>query len=152
MKLNNQRRIAADVLKKGTKKVKFNITRLADIKEAITRADIRSLIIDNAISADPKRGVSRGRVRKSLVQKRKGRQSGAGSRKGVKTARLPKKLNWMNHVRKQRKFIKELRDKKLITTIVYREMYNKVKGGFFRSKNHIKIYLTENRLFEDVKK
>ena len=40
----------------------------------------------------------------------------------------------MNHVRKQRKFIKELRDKKLITTVVYREMYNKVKGGFFRSK------------------
>ncbi|MBT6995305.1 50S ribosomal protein L19e [Candidatus Woesearchaeota archaeon] len=152
MKLNNQKRIAADVLKKGIKKIKFKTDRLSDIKEAITRTDIRALIIDNAISADPKRGISRSRARKTLVQKRKGRRAGSGSRKGVKTSRLPKKQNWMNHVRKQREFIKELRDKKLISTLVYRNMYSKVKGGFFRSKNHIKIYLTENRLFEDVKK
>jgi len=57
----------------------------------------------------------------------------------------------MNQIRKQRKFVKELRDKKLINTKVYRQIYNKIKGGFFRSKNHIKLYLTENRLFEDGK-
>jgi len=152
MKLRNQKRIAASVLKKGKKKIKFSQDRLSDIKEAITRADIRTLVIDKAIKAEPKRGVSRSRARKILVQKRKGRKTGKGSRKGVMTARLSKKDNWMNHVRKQRKFIQELRDKKLISTKVYRMMYSKVKGGFFRSKNHIKIYLTENRLFEDVKK
>jgi large subunit ribosomal protein L19e len=152
MKLINQKRIAADIFKKGIKKIKFDTERLSDIKEAITRADIKSLIIDNAISAEPKRGISRSRARKTLVQKRKGRRTGSGSRRGVKTSRLSKKENWMNHVRKQREFIKELRDKKLISTQVYRSMYSKVKGGFFRSKNHVKIYLTENRLFEDVKK
>jgi large subunit ribosomal protein L19e len=152
MKLRNQKRLAAEVLKKGRKRIKFDTARLADIKEAITRIDIKGLVVDNAISAEPKRGTSRSRARKILVQKRKGRKTGKGSRKGVTTARLPKKENWMNHVRKQRKFIQELRDKKLISTSVYRMMYSKVKGGFFRSKNHIKIYLTENRLFEDVKK
>ncbi len=152
MKLKNQKRIAAEVMKTGKKKVKFDTNRLADIKEAITRIDIKGLVVDKAISADPKRGTSRSRARKILVQKRKGRKTGKGSRKGVITARLSKKENWMNHVRKQREFIQELRDKKLISTQVYRMMYSKVKGGFFRSKNHIKIYLTENRLFEDVKK
>lgn len=152
MKLRNQKRIASEVLKKGTKKIKFDPTRLADIKEAITRADIKGLVLDNAISAEPVRSTSRSRARKILVQKRKGRKTGKGSRKGVITARLSKKENWINHVRKQRQFIQELRDKNLISTKVYRMMYSKVKGGFFRSKNHIKIYLTENRLFEDVKK
>jgi len=152
MKLNNQKRIAAKVLKKGIKKIKFDPTRLGDIKEAITRSDIKGLVLDKAISADPKRGTSRSRARKIIIQKRKGRKTGKGSRTGVITSRLPRKENWMNHLRKQRQFIQELRDKKLISTQVYRTMYSKTKGGFFRSRNHIKIYLTENRLFEDVKK
>ena len=152
MKLRNQKRIAAKVLKTGKKKVKFNPEKLNDIKEAITRSDVRALVIDNSIKAEPKRGVSRVRARKIIVQKRKGRRTGSGSRKGKKTARLSTKENWMNHVRKQREFVKELRDKKLISTTVYREIYRKIKGGFFRSKNHVKLYLTENRLFEDGKK
>ena len=152
MNLRNQKRIAADILKKGVKKIKFNTERSSDIKEAITRSDIRTLIIDKAIKAEPKRGVSRSRARKTIIQKRKGRQTGSGSRKGKKTSRLSKKQDWMNHVRKQREFVKELRDKKLITTSVYRTMYKKIKGGYFRSKNHVKLYLTENKLFEDGKK
>lgn len=152
MKLKNQKRIAAKVLKKGKKKIKFNPERLDDIKEAITRSDVRALVIDKAIKSKPKKSVSRSRARKIIIQKRKGRRKGEGSKKGVRTARLSKKENWMNHVRKQRKFIQELRDKKLISTKVYRGIYTKIKGGFFRSKNHVKLYLTENRLFEDGKK
>ncbi|MCD4759433.1 50S ribosomal protein L19e [archaeon] len=152
MKLRNQKRIAADVLKSGRKRIKFDKEKLSDIKEAITRADIRALVIDKAIKANPKQGVSRSRARKTIIQKRKGRRTGAGSRKGAKTSRLSTKKDWMNHIRKQRDFIKELRDKKLISTIVYRTIYKKVKGGFFRSKNHVKLYLTENKLFENGKK
>ncbi len=152
MRLKNQKRIAGKVLKKGSKKIKFDPARLSDIKEAITRADVRALIIDNAVKAKPKRGTSRVRARKIITQKRKGRRTGKGSRTGSKTARLSKKQNWMNHVRKQREFIKELRDKKKISTTVYREIYKKIKGGFFRSKNHVKLYLTENKLFENGKK
>jgi large subunit ribosomal protein L19e len=152
MNLRNQKRIASDILKSGRKKIKFNPERSSDIKEAITRSDIRTLIIDKAIKAEPKRGVSRSRARKTIIQKRKGRQTGSGSRKGKKTSRLSKKQDWMNHVRKQREFVQELRDKKLITTNIYRTMYKKIKGGYFRSKNHVKLYLTENKLFENGKK
>lgn len=152
MKLKNQKRIAARVLKVGIKRVKFNPEKLADIKEGITRADMRNLVIGKAISSNHARGVSRSRARKIISQKRKGRRSGKGSKTGPHTARLNRKEKWINHVRLQREFAKELRDKKLITSKVYRMIYKKIKGGFFRSRGHVKLYLTENRLFENVKK
>ena len=31
-------------------------------------------------------------------------------------------------------------------------IYKKIKGGFFRSRGHLKLYLTENKLFENVTK
>jgi ribosomal protein L19E len=36
-----------------------------------------------------------------------------------------------------------LKEKKIIDDKLYRELYLKSKGGFFRSKRHIKIYLEE---------
>jgi|TARA_Y100000310_G_scaffold332159_1_gene407209 large subunit ribosomal protein L19e len=152
MKLKNQKRIAAQLLKVGKTSVKFNPEKLSDIKEAITKEDIRGLIKDKSITKDSTGSQSKGRLRKRLLQKRKGRQKGSASKKGKKTARLSSKDAWMAKIRLQRKFIKELREKKKITEKTYREMYRKTKGNFFRSKNHIKLYLTENKLFENVKK
>ena len=60
-------------------------------------------------------------------------------RKGKKTARLPKKKSWMARIRSQRKFIKELKEKKILKNKVISELRSKAKGGFFRSKRHIKI-------------
>ena len=140
MKLKNQKRISSQLLKVGKTSVKFDPERLADIKEAITKEDIRGLIKDKEITKRPTSSQS------------KGRQKGPASKKGKKTARLSSKDIWMIKIRLQRKFIKELREKKNITERTYREMYRKTKGNFFRSKNHIKLYLTENKLFENVKK
>jgi len=139
-------------LKVGKTKVKFDTERLSDIKEAITKVDIRALIKDNAITSKPVGSSSKGRLRKKLIQKRKGRQKGPGSRKGKKTARLSKKEIWMVKTRIQRGFIKELREKELVTVRTYRDLYKKIKGNYFRSKNHIKLYISENKLFKDVKK
>jgi large subunit ribosomal protein L19e len=152
MKLKNQKRISAQLLKVGKTKVKFDTERLSDIKEAITKVDIRALIKDNAITSKPVGSSSKGRLRKKLIQKRKGRQKGPGSRKGKKTARLSKKEIWMVKTRIQRGFIKELREKELVTVRTYRDLYKKIKGNYFRSKNHIKLYISENKLFKDVKK
>jgi large subunit ribosomal protein L19e len=100
----------------------------------------------------PKRGSSKVRHRKKLKQKRKGRRSGEGSRKGKKTSRFPRKKEWMLTVRIQRGFIKKLRDKKLIDSATYRNLYRKAKGGFFRSKRHIKLYIGEQNLIKNGKK
>ncbi len=152
MNLSKQKKLAAKVFGVGKKRVVFDNDKLSEIKESITRSDIRSLEILKAIKKNPKNSVSRVRARKVLKQKRKGRKTGPGSRKGKKTARLSGKRLWMNKIRIQRSFAKELRDKQLISLSTYRLVYRRIKGGYFRSKSHIKTYLTDNRLFENVKK
>ena len=84
--------------------------------------------------------------RKTALQKRKGKRKGAGSKKGKKTARLSKKDAWTGRIRIQRRFLKELRDKGIITKNDYHSLYLKSKGGFFRSKRHIKLYIEERGL------
>jgi len=146
MQLNVQKKIASKILKISKKHIRIDNTRLDEIKEAITKADLRSLIKDKAIVKTPKKGISKGRTRKTKEQKRKGKQKGPGSRKGKQTARLPKKERWMNAIRSQRKLLKELKDEGKLNTKSYRDLYRKAKGGFFRSKRHINLYITEHRL------
>jgi len=153
MKLNVQKRIAAAVLDCSPKRVVFSEEHLGDIKEAITKNDLRNLIKNGAIQSRPELRTSRVRARKRLTQRRKGRQAGPGTRKGSSTARLSRKETWMLAVRGQRNFIKELKDKSLVEGKTYRNLYSKVKGGYFRNRRHIKLYLEENKLFiEKVKK
>ncbi len=146
--LNVQKRIASSILKRSPKRVKFDEDRLDEIKEAITRADIRGLIKDALIVPIQKKGVSRARANKIQKQKAKGQKKGHGKRKGKATARTPKKEAWMTKIRTQRKFAKELKEKGLITNETYRMLYRRTKGGYFRSKRHIKLYLTEHKLFK----
>jgi len=145
--MKTQKRIAASVLKTSPRKVKFSNERLADIKEAITKTDIRALVAEKAITKDQDKGISRVRANKIKTQKSKGLRKGPGSRQGKRTAREPRKVTWMNKVRLQRKFLKELKEKELINNETYRNLYLKSKGGFFRSRRHIKIYLDDKQLF-----
>jgi len=146
MKLSTQKRIAAKILNKGKSRVSFLMSALSEIKEAITRGDIRKLAKQGAISEKHQNMQSRARARKSAIQKSKGRQKGHGSRKGKKFARTPRKLTWMFRIRLQRKFLNELKEKELISSKVYHMLRQKAKGGFFRSKRHIKVFLEEHNL------
>ncbi len=151
MQLAVQKRLAADIMGCSPKRVWFDETKLDDIKEAITKADIRSLINKGLIQEKPANNNSKGRIRKVKIQKSKGRQRGYGSRKGKSTARLSKKDAWMARVRVQRVFLKALRDKALVSKSAYSKLYMKCKGGYFRSKRHIKLYLEENDLLSKKK-
>jgi ribosomal protein L19E len=44
-----------------------------------------------------------------------------------------------------------MRERELITNETFKDMYAKIKGGFFRSTNHIKIFLEENDLIKKAK-
>ena|SRR3989344_2740002 len=151
MNLKTQRRIAAKLLKVGINRVRFDPEMLTEIKEAITKSDIRSLIKKGAIMAMHYHSQSRFRVRKKLEQKRKGRGKGQGSRRGKKTARLASKKVWMNKIRLQRSFLRNLKEKNLIDTKIYRDLMHKAKGGFFRSKRHIKLFIEEHNLIKEKK-
>ncbi len=146
MNLSSKKRIAASVMKCGTHKVKFDITSLQSIKDAITKSDIRGLIKDKIISKKQDKGVSKGRSRKLLLQKRKGRRAGPGRKSGTHKARLPKKQEWMNKIRAIRELLKTLKEKEVIDTKAYRLLYKKSKGGYFRSRRHVKLYIEEHNL------
>lgn len=147
--LDVQRRIAADILKCGRNRVRFDPEELDEIKEAITKSDVRVLINNGTITKKRLNSTSRFWARKIREQKRFGRQKGIGSRKGKKTARLPPKRKWINSIRLQRNFIKSLRDNQSITSGIYHELYSKSKGGFFRSLRHLKTYSQERGILKN---
>jgi len=148
MKLHIQKRLAGQVMKCSPYRVRFDPTQLAEIKEAITKVDIKILVRNGTITRKNKKGISTFRSRKIKLQKRKGRQKGHGSRKGKHTARIQKKRPWINLVRNQRDLLRILRSKKLLDPITYRGLYNKSKGGFFRSRRHLHLYIEEHKLLK----
>ena len=146
MKLSTQKRLAAEVMNVGESRVWIDPVFIDEVSLAITKNDIRRLIDEGAIQKKPTRGVSRGRARYILRQKRKGQRSGPGRKKGKVTSKLSKKERWMHKIRPLRKELRNLRDEGKITRRVYRELYRKAKGNAFRNTAHLKTYIAEQKL------
>ncbi|MBU2560335.1 50S ribosomal protein L19e [archaeon] len=152
MNLSTKRRMAASILKVGKGRVWLDPEESEDIDEAVTRADIRGLINDKVIQAKPVIGTSRGRANFKKAQKAKGRRSGHGSRKGAKGARFPKKRRWITTIRPLRKMLLELREEKKIDSATHRKLYGMAKGGIFKSKAHLNMYLLEKKFITEEPK
>lgn len=150
--MNNKKKLAAKILNVSPKKVVFAADALDDIQKAITRSDMRGLIAVGKVSKAKVNQHSRGGARKIAEQKSKGRQRGKGSRKGSKHSIVTRKEKWTDRIRAQRELLKELRDKNLLSTNNYRLLYTKSKGGYFRNRRHIKLYLKEHHLIESGSK
>ena len=140
MNLSYQRRVAATVLKCGVNRVWIDDRPEVQerISEAVTRDDVRLLIIQRFIRKHQKKGISRGRAKAMAVQRSKGRRKGHGSRKGHGGARTPKKEAWMTKVRALRRELTALRDEKVIDSSQYRLYYRRAKGGVYNSRNHLR--------------
>ena len=149
--LDVQRRLAAQILKCGKNRIRFDAARLEEIKEAITKTDIRVLVKQGAVLKQRLHNTSRFWARRRKEQKRHGKQKGFGSRKGKKTARTEPKRTWINKIRLQRDFIKSLRDEGALLSSDFHELYMKSKGGFFRSLRHLKLYTKERGLIKNGK-
>ncbi|HDN73692.1 50S ribosomal protein L19e [Archaeoglobales archaeon] len=143
MNLNLQRRLAANLLKCGKNRVWFDLSSLDEISTAATKEDIRELIEKGLIKRKPLVGSSKARIRKKRMQKRKGRRRGHGSRKGKRTARMPRKRLWILKIRAIRRRLKHLRDTGKIDRRTYRILYRKAKGGEFRSVAHLNSYINQ---------
>ncbi|MGC8816574.1 MAG: 50S ribosomal protein L19e [Candidatus Hadarchaeum sp.] len=148
MKLDAKKRLAAEILKVGVNRVWIDPSRITDVSAAITREDIKRLIKQGAIRAKPEAGISRGRLRVRKVKRKAGRRGGMGSRKGARGARSPRKANWIKTVRPLRARLKELRKEGVIDQRQYRKLYLMVKGGSFRSKAHLNLYLKEKGILK----
>ncbi len=134
-----QKILASKVKKVGKDRVK--IVNKEEVEKVITREDVRKLIHKGAIKILPKKGTSRGRARVLHEKKKKGKRRGKGSRKGKKGARTNRKRVWINLIRKQRKFLRYLKENNILDNKTYRDLYLKAKGGAFRSLAHLKLYL-----------
>jgi len=148
MDLRLQRRLAASVLKCGENRVWFDPTALEDIATAATKNDIRELIEQGVIKRKPVKGICRARINKKRMQKRKGRRRGHGSRKGKKTARMPRKRLWIIRIRAIRRRLRYLRNSGHIDRRTYRMLYRKAKGGEFRSVSHLNAYIEQMGLLK----
>lgn len=140
MKLALQRRLAAEILGVGETRIWIDPDRTDEVTDAITYEDIRRLIKEGAIRKRPSDAPSRARARKRQKKRRK-RRRGPGSRKGSKG-----EIPWHLRIRAIRRELKRLRDNKMITPKMYRDLYRKAKGGFFTSVRHLRRYVQEHNL------
>ena len=127
MKLDKKKQLAVKTLKVGKSRIIFNLTRLDEIKDAITKQDIRDLKQSGAIIIKEIKG-----TKKNV--KRKTRRRAGSIKKKVKK----KKKNYMALTRKLRSFIFELKKHETISLEKYKDLRKKIRAKTFRSKAHLK--------------
>jgi large subunit ribosomal protein L19e len=130
MNAGSQKRIASEILKCGLSRVRIRQTEA--VEEALTREDIRGLIQSGDIWAEQK----------------KGRKRGDGRRKGTKGARKNDKTKWIEKVRPLRSLLSDLKAAEQISIEDYGILYRRVKGGFFRNRNHLMFYIKDNEMLK----
>ncbi len=149
--LSLQKRLAAEVLGVGESRIWINPESIDIVMDAITREEIKRLIHDGIIKVKPKHGNSRARWKTRHLKRKKGRRRGHGKRKGYKTARHDPKRDWMNRIRKIRRYLRYLRDHNMIDRRTYRRLYRLAKGGVFKNLSSLKHYLREHGILEEVR-
>lgn len=150
MNTSYQKRIASKIFKVSPKRVKMSDDK--DVEEALTRNDVKHLIVKGLIEKKQKKGTPRVAARRKLEQKKKGRSSGRGKRSGKKRALTTRKEAWMKTVRAQRALLKQLRDNGQIDAEIYGRMYRKSKGGEFRNRKHMLSYMKDRDMLKGTKK
>ena len=140
--LKAKKRLASRVTGVGIHRIKFDTDHLDDIADAITRANIRSLITANTIRIKSFTGTSKGRAHKKKAQKNK-RGTTQGSKKGRKGARVGKKQVYVAKVRSLRRLLKIAKDRKDLTNPEFWVLYKKVGGNTVRNKAHLRTLMEE---------
>jgi len=143
-KLKTQKRLAAEMFNVGINRVWLDPTRLTDISQAITKADIAQLIKEGVIKA------------KSVKGKKK--RAGHAERK-VRIGKTRKKVRkkkerYVNLIRKLRRYLEELKQKGIITANEKGYIRRLAKAGQFKSRRHLKEYIKKiaKKPIEEIEK
>ena len=132
MKLENKKELAARTLGVGKNRIIFNIHRLNEIKEAITKNDIKDLYKNQAISIKEIKG-------RRKVIKRKTRRKAGSIRKKVKA----KKRNYVILTRKFRNYLFFLKNKNQISKEVFLKLRKEIRASKFKDLNQLKERILE---------
>lgn len=132
MKLENKKSLVARTLGVGKDRIVFNSERLAEIKEAITKQDIKDLLADKAISIKLVNG-------RSKNIKRKTRRRPGSIKKKVKNG----KTAYVILTRKLRKHLANLKSRDNISLEDYRNLRKQVRASEFKSLSNMKERIVE---------
>ena len=130
MKLDKKKSLAAKVFKVGKERIVFLEPRLEEIKEAITKEDIRGLKADGAIMIKEIKG-RRGKPKK------KAKRSMGNVRKKAKDT----KREYMAMTRKLRKHVAMLKEKKMLDKDQISDIRNRIRNRYFKSQAQLKDYI-----------
>lgn len=130
MNLGKKKELAIRTLKVGKERIVFLQSRLNEIKEAITKQDIRDLQKDGAIIVKEIKG------RKKV--KKKSKKKGPGNiRKKVNK----RKQEYVKITRKLRKYVAEMKKQGKLSKEDVSEIRKKIRNRIFKSKAHLKTYI-----------
>lgn len=129
MNLSKKKELAKRTFGVGEDRIVFVESRLNDIKEAITKQDMRDLRQDKAIIIKEKKG------RKKVIRKR--RRSTGNIRKKINT----RKRDYVILTRKLRKYVSEIKNQGKISKEEVNDIRKKIRNKAFRSKSHLKEYI-----------
>lgn len=132
MNLLRKKKLAARTFKVGTGSIVFNVHRLDEIKDAITKQDMRDLKEAGAIIIKEKSG------RRTIV-KRKTRRRAGSIKKKVKM----RKYNYMVLTRKLRSYLKTLKRKNKISPELFTTVRKEIRAKSLKSLAHLKQRLVE---------
>ncbi|MAE49864.1 hypothetical protein CMI48_03485 [Candidatus Pacearchaeota archaeon] len=132
MNLEKKKILAAKTLNVGKARIRFNTARLEEVKEAITKQDIRDLHQSGAISIKEVSG------RKTIV-KRKTRRRVGSIKKKVKT----RKKDYMALVRKLRAHLRGALRQGKIDREQHIKLRKQTKAKTFRSLSNLKEHMQQ---------
>jgi large subunit ribosomal protein L19e len=132
MNLAKKKQLAAKLLNVGKNKIKFANDKLPEIKEAITKQDIRDLYKEGFITIKPTVGKRKKHKRKTRI--------GPGK---IRITVKRRKRDYMRITRKLRNYLKELKNRGEINNESYWEIRKKIKRRYFESKAYLKEHLEE---------
>jgi len=127
MNLKKKKELAARTLGVGIARISLNPERVDEIKEAITKQDIRDLVANSSIKIKPKKG--RRKAKPGTARR------GAGK---VKKKINKRKHEYMRLTRKLRKHLKEMRARNLVNDKLYEKARKQIKAKSYRSLAHFK--------------
>lgn len=128
MNLKKKKLLAARTFGVGESRIKFLEPRLDEIKEALTKQDIRDLHKDGAIVILPIKGT------KKIISKKKKRSIG-----NVRKRVNKRKQKYVKLTRKLRGYLSEIKGK--ITNKEKEELRKKIRNSSFESKSDFKAYI-----------
>jgi len=130
MNLGNRKELAAKTLKVGKDRIRFVKARLEEIKEAITKQDIKELTEAGAIEIKEVKG------RRTNVSRKNARGAGKIKKKVNK-----RKQEYVIMTRKLRAYTLELSKQGRLNREEVKEIRKRIRNRAFKSKANLKLYI-----------